>query len=232
MPRYESKVMTPQGVKYVYSEEALFKRHRRKARRYRRIRKSAEQIRHDILNDAKAGLPEALAAAVVAVTYERPGNTQSAANGHLGVTGWRRENFADHGSYLSVRYVGKSGVKQSKIIRNSLIVGLLRPLIEQATDRPVLGVSASRLNQYLRQYGITAKDLRGFGANEEMKVTLRSLRTEGTPLRRLSERQRRYTLKREWLRALAIVADKLGHSKAILRKQYLVPGFEERYINS
>jgi DNA topoisomerase IB len=165
------------------------------------------------------------------VTYERPGNPTSAANGHLGVTGWTKKEVKITGNKALIKYVGKSGTAQFKVVNNPTVIRLLKRQIAATATGPIVPVRQAALNAYLDQFGITAKDLRGFGANEEMKNATRLLRRKGPSLNSLSEGKRKSQLKREWLTALAYVAEKVGHSKAILRKQYLVPGMEERWLN-
>lgn len=173
----------------------------------------------------------ALAVALIDHTYERVGNPQSAENGHFGVTGWKAKHFDVGKDTATLRYVGKSGVTHEKTISDPLLLKAVKKALEGKKPEDALcgGVTSDEVNEYLKPYGITAKDLRGLHANREMQERLRAIRSKGPKLPRL-RKERDPILKEEFKQALEGAAGAVGHEPATLRKQYLVPGIEEAYM--
>jgi hypothetical protein len=91
-------------------------------------------------------------------------------------------------------------------------------------------VTASKVNDYLESFDITAKDLRGFHANREMQDRLKAIRSKGKKLPE-DEKDREKILKKEFLKALDETAEAVGHEASTLRSQYLVPNMEEQYLS-
>jgi hypothetical protein len=84
------------------------------------------------------------------------------------------------------------------------------------------------VNSYLKEFGITAKDLRGFHANREMIKHLQQVRKGDLPE---VDTDRASKLKTEFKEALDKVASVVGHEASTLRSQYLVPSLEESYMS-
>jgi hypothetical protein len=93
-------------------------------------------------------------------------------------------------------------------------------------DTPLLttsdGVSikSAQVNRYLKDFGITAKDIRGYAANTLLVKALK----QGTKPSDEKERQKKF---REVMKQ---VAEKVGHQQATLKQHYLLPGIEEAYV--
>jgi hypothetical protein len=85
------------------------------------------------------------------------------------------------------------------------------------------------VNDYLREFDVTAKDLRGFHANREVQERLRAIRRDGPDLPR-PRKERDAILKREFKEALEAAAKAVGHEPSTLRNQYLVPWLEDAYM--
>jgi len=173
----------------------------------------------------------ALAVALIDHTFERVGNPSSAENGHFGVTGWRVKHLTFGKGGATIRYTGKSGVKHEKTVNDPILLKALKKAVKgkQGDDALCGGVTSEDVNEYLREFDITAKDLRGYHANREMQERLRAIRSKGSELPR-PRKERDAILKDEFKIALEGAAEAVGHEAATLRTQYLVPGIEKAYM--
>jgi hypothetical protein len=199
------------------------------------VKKLAEQIRglrHKVTQDMKSSdEKDRLTAAAVAImdcTAERVGNDSSAGSGHVGVTGFKKRHVKIEGNKVFLSYTGKSGVKHEKEFTDERIAKVLKECLKRAksdndfvfTTSDGYKVKADRVNRYLKDYGVTAKDIRGYSANH-MAVT--SLRNRKIPN---EESERKKVL----LEVLGRVAEEVGHGRATLRKHYLLPNIEDMYV--
>ncbi len=243
--RYQKKkkVKTKDGdemVVYEYSEKQVANRNREKAKRIEKLRNKIEDVRSKVKKDMKSSDPEkmltALAVALMDHTFERVGNDESAGDGHFGVTGWQRKHISFGKSGVTVKYVGKSGVKQEKRVTDPAIKKALRDAYEASDDEDASifeyeggKVTAEKVNAYLDEYDISAKDIRGMHANCEMQDRLREVRKKGGKLPE-DKKEREKQLKEEFKDALRTPADAVGHEPATMKSQYLVPGLEDTYL--
>ena len=246
-PKYQDKKEVPKAdgkgttTVYEYGPRQVANRHKEKADRIETLRGRIGDLRRRVKSDLKSKDAErrltALAIALIDVTYERVGNDESADNGHYGVTGWTMDHitFSKNGKTVTFRYVGKSGVKHEKTVDDPAIISALKDCCgkKEGSD-PVLSdgdfqVTSRMVNDYLRDFDITAKDLRGFHANREVQERLRVIRREGPELPR-ARKERDPILKEEFTEALEGAAEAVGHEPATLRKQYLVPWLEDTYM--
>lgn len=218
---------------YVYSEGQIDKRHKEKAQRLEKLRKSKSnldtQIKKDLTADDGTVRGVALAVALMDATAERVGNEESADDGHVGVTGWTKEHISFKGGKATIKYTGKSGVKQHKEVTDKAIVSALKKACESA-EGCVVGVSAEDVNAYLKEFDITAKDIRGLHANETMKENLRSVRKKGPKLPS-DKKEREKLLKDEFKEALELTAEDVGHEASTLKSQYLVPSMHDDFMD-
>ena len=218
---------------YEYSKSEIKKRNDEKSKKVEKVRKSLEDLEKQIKKDMKD--PEkkelALAVALINQTYERVGNDDSAENGHFGVTGWQKEHISFKDGKAVLEYVGKSGVKQKKEIVDKQLVNHLQKLCEDKSKQDcILGdVNASDVNAYLKDFGITAKDIRGFHANNEMLQNLAKIRSRNGELP-TDKKEKTKLLKEEFKEALEEAAQTVGHESSTLRGQYLVPHLEDEFM--
>lgn len=224
---------------YEYSKGQVEHRNREKAKRVEGLRKNIDklrkQVRKDVAsNDLKTQL-SALAVALIDETYERVGNPQSAKEGHFGVTGWQMQHITFKGNKATIKYVGKSGVSQDKTVASGWVVDALKNCCKGKgkTDQVLCdtegecNLKASDVNAYLKSFDITAKDLRGYHANEEMRTQLKKVRSGVLPS---DQKERAAKLKEEFKTALEATAATVGHEASTLKGQYLVPGLEDAYL--
>lgn len=232
--RYKSKKKLETGTTvYQYSDRQIARRNREKAERLEKLRSSMSDLRAQVRKDLQSKDDDkrltALAIALMDETAERVGNDESAQEGHFGVTGWRRNHISFSGGQASISYVGKSGVKHKKSVKTKAIVEALRRAYDDCKgEGTVTGtVDATKVNAYLKSYGITAKDIRGFHANDIMKAKLGEVRRGELPS---DPKERKKKLQTEFKKALEETAEAVGHEPSTLRSQYLVPGLEDAFL--
>ena len=243
--RYKSKktVKTEDGegsVHYEYGPRQLANRDKEKAKRVDKLRKSISDLRAKVrkdLNskDAKTRL-SALAVALLDETIERIGNHESAEDGHFGVTGWKKSHITFKGDTATLKYVGKSGVKHEKAVEKASLVSALKKLVTGKSDEDCVfsdedtSLDPEDVNEYLKDFDVTAKDIRGYRANDEMCKALSAERAKGPKELPRLRKDRDKVLKAEFTRALETVADIVGHEPTTLRSEYLVPDLEPTYM--
>lgn len=227
----EKKKEESGNITYIYDKKHIDQRNKKKAEQLKKLSKSfsklRDQLKKDVLNeDFKIRLP-ALAIALMDETYERVGNRYSASDmEHYGITTLLVKHIKFLGSKATLKYVGKSGVKQNKIVKNSKVVSQLKKLCKgKKPNDPILEfedytLNDNHVNQYLRPFNITAKDIRGLHANVEVRKQLQKMK------KGKDEKERKEIFKKAVEEAAKIV----GHEPSTLKNQYLIPGFAEKYI--
>lgn len=246
----KKKVRSEDGGKttvYVYSERQVQHRNREKAKRLEKLSKSIRDLRAKVKRDLRSDDPEkkltALAVSLIDATYERVGNEESASGKstqdgkkHFGVTGWKRKHVSFKPNAVFIKYMGKSGVQQEKQVTDATVRKALRDAYEAIEDKDDDlfvwdggKVTPEKVNNYLSQFNITSKDLRGWHANDEMRRALKEVRNKGSKLAE-DKKERTKQLKAEFKKALEEVAQIVGHESSTLRQQYLVPNLEKSYM--
>jgi hypothetical protein len=168
----------------------------------------------------------ALVISVMDKTAERVGNDESANNGHYGVTGMEKKHIKVNGDKIHFKYIGKSGVEHEKEFTDSKLADALKRAITNTSNHNVFttsdgfSVNAAKVNRYLKDFNVRAKDLRGYAANKWVIEKLKSNTIEK------EEKDR----KKKFNEILKSVSEKIGHGKATLRKHYLIPELETNYI--
>lgn len=243
--RFKSKktIKTKDGDEatvYEYGPRQVANRHKEKAERVEKLRKSISDLRTKVKSDLKSEdeltRMSALAVALMDETAERVGNHESAEDGHFGVTGWRKKHITFGKDKVTIKYVGKSGVKHEKVVERPETVKALKEVCAGKSgedcvfETEEIRLDPKDVNDYLKKFDVTAKDIRGFRANDEMCKALRAERDKGPELPR-SRKEKDKILKAEFKRALEAVAEIVGHEAATLKSQYLVPGLEDSYLH-
>ena len=241
--RYQNKKQVPKTdgkgttTVYEYSEGQVEHRNREKAKRVEKLRGSIDKLRSDVTKDLKSKNETtrlvALAVGLMDHTYERVGNEGSAKDGHFGVTGWQKKHVSFSGSKATIKYVGKSGVNQTKTVTDKALVSALKASCKDVGDADCVtgSVSAGDVNKYLKAHDITAKDIRGYHANTEVQTRLKAIRAKGGKLPS-DPKKKAKKLKDEFNKALEQAAEAVGHKSSTLKSQYLVPGMERNYLQS
>ena len=243
--RYKSKktIKTQDGDEatvYEYGPRQIANRNKAKAEQVEKLRNSISDLRSKVKSDLDAEDDKtrmsALAVALMDETAERVGNHESADDGHFGVTGWRKKHLTFGKGKAIIKYVGKSGVKHEKVVESPATVKALKALCDGKSGEDCIfeagdtSLDPSDVNEYLKKFDVTAKDIRGFRANDEMCKALRAERAKGPKELPRARKEKDEILGDEFKRALETVADIVGHEAATLKSQYLVPGMFETYI--
>ena len=246
--KYQKKKEVPKAdgkgttTVYEYGPGQVSHRNREKAKRVEKLRGSMGKLRTKYRKDLTAKDPQtrltALAVALIDLTYERVGNEGSAKdNGHFGVTTWQADHVKVNGGKATITYTGKSGVKHKKTVSDAKVVSALKAALKgKGKGDQVLcegdecTIKASDVNAYLKEFGVTAKDIRGLHANEEMRTALAEIRKAGPDLP-TARKEKDAILKDEFAKALEQAAEAVGHEPSTLKSQYLVPGLEKSYLH-
>jgi len=244
--RYKKKVEDPDGGKprYEYGPRQVANRNERKAEKAEKLRTSIDKLRKQVSRDLDGSdvtkQTMALVVSLMDQTYERVGNESSAKEGRFGVTGWRCKHISFSGNKATLTYTGKSGVKHQKTVADKKVVSLLKNAVEGKDDGDHIltcegkdglrCVDGSEVNKYLKEHGITAKDIRGFHANREMVTALKAVRSKGSKLPS-GRKEKDKILKDELKKALEEVAKVVGHEPSTLKSDYLVPGLVDRFLH-
>jgi DNA topoisomerase IB len=227
---YVSKKEEESGnVTYLYDKKHIAARNRGKEKRLKKLSgsltKMRAKVKKDLSSDDDKTRLAALAVALIDETYERVGNEESASEmKHYGVTSWLLKHVTFGKGKATLRYVGKSGIKQVKEVKIKPVLTALKRACKDKKkgDRILDGISAKDVNAYLASFHITAKDIRGYHANKEM---LRALKAEGKPPKGDEK-----ALKEHFKKALEDAAKKVGHEPSTLKRQYLIPRIEQYYM--
>jgi len=223
----------------------LTKKEKKKAERAEWLRKGLIKVRKKTQADLRKSVDSkefhaALAVALIDETYARIGNKKSEDDGHFGITGWQKKHLTFSGGTATLKYVGKSGVSHEKTVRTKSLVTALKKLADKAEkgSDPLFQyeyaegtsrLTSSDVNDYLEEFDVTAKDLRGYHANAEMRIVLEGIRADNGALPE-DKKKREEALEKEFKQALKTVAKCLGHEEATLRTHYLVHNFEKTFF--
>lgn len=229
----EKKEEESGNITYIYDEKHIEKRQKEKAKKLLHLAKSISKLRSQVKKDINDPDPKkyipALAVALIDETYERVGNRYSAKDlGHYGVSTWLKKHFNFSPSKVAISYVGKSGVKQKKEVKDKKIISKLKELAKgKSPNNPIFAhddylLNDNLVNKYLKPFNITAKDIRGWHANEETKKELKNIKMKD------SEKER----KKDFKKAVENAAKIVGHEPNTLKNQYLVPNFEKQYVEN
>lgn len=227
---------------YEYSKGQVDHRNREKAKRIEGLKGNILKLRSKVQSDLTSDDPKtrltALAISLMDETCERVGNDESAEErGHFGVTTLQAKHVKINGGKATLSYTGKSGVKHSKTVENSKAVSALKKALNGKSGSDTIlcdgddcTVRADDVNEYLKEYDITAKDIRGYRANDEMVKQLKEQRSKGKELPN-DRKGKDEILKAEFTKALEATAKVVGHESSTLRSQYLVPKLEDSYVH-
>jgi len=188
-------------------------------------------LKNNLTRDLKSN-DERLFLTVVAIllmmkTGERVGNETSASNGRYGITGLKKKHIKIDGDNVYLNYIGKSGVEHNKRFRDGKLADLLKRAIKKSKCQYVFCTSdgfrikADKINRYLDDFNVTAKDVRALNSNSWIIEKLSKLDVPETPNKR----------KLVFNKVVTKVAKKIGHGSATLKKHYMLPELYTKYVN-
>ena len=202
----------------------------KKKKHIEELANNIQRLRLNLTNSLKSeNEKEFLTALVISVmlrTGERIGNNTSAENNHFGVTGFRKKHIKIIGSEVALDYVGKSGVEHEKIFTDKVLAGHLKKAIKNSKSNLIFCTSdgftikADRVNRYLDDFNVTAKDIRGFCSNAWLTDKLKKIEIPDTEKGR----------KTVFNKVARSVAQKIGHGLPTLKKHYMMPEIPDNYI--
>ncbi len=208
----------------------LEKRWEKKRNSIKELQKNIFKLRHKVSKDMDSDDEKTMIIATIVrlidKTGERVGNEQSKLNGRFGITNLRKKHIKIDGSKITLNYTGKSGMKHIVTIGDTKAANIIQKLMKQPGNEVFitsygLSIKAPQVNKYLSDFNITAKDLRGYKCNKLMTEELRKINKPKTE----------QEIKKVFNETLRKVADIIGHTPGILRKNYLLPEIEEDFYN-
>ena len=210
----------------------ISKRWDKKERNIKNVSSEIQSLRNSITRDLSSNdEKEFLTALVIAImdeTAERVGNESSAENGRIGVTGLMKKNVTISGNQVTLKYTGKSGVNHTKTFSDSKIANSLKKAINNSPSEYVFTTSdgfkikADRVNRYLNEFDISAKDIRGYSANKWIIDRLKNIDAEETETKR----------KTQFNKVVSSVSEKIGHGRATLKNHYMFSSIEENFVEN
>ena len=238
--KYKSKKQTEKGnTIYEYGDKDKAKRAEKKARHvrtvFKNIKKLVSTFEKDLGSEDMATRMCALAVALIYHTYERVGDRT---NIGTGVTSLKKKHVTVSGGTVKFKYVGKSHVKQDKEVKDARVVKVIKELLKDKADNGYLfdfegdervDIGAKDVNAYLKQFGITAKDLRGHAAND---LIMDRLKKAPKPPKGATEAERTKFLKEKLKECIEDVAEEIGHTPGICKSSYIDPKIISDYEES
>jgi len=217
-PAYKEKKKTDKGYVWVYDEKHVEKRWKEKKDKMKSLEKNLQKVRSKYQSDLTAEDDKTRAiAAIVGImddTAMRIGNEDSAKEGTFGATTLKVKHVKGGTGNMTFDFPGKGAIEQNVVLKNNKVIKVIRDLMKgkKANDF-IFEIDGNKIwdravNRYLKEFGISAKDLRGFHANRLMKDMLK---------------------KKDWKEALETVADIVGHEASTLKNQYLDPELVEKH---
>jgi integrase len=208
---------------YNYREDFVVRRAGEKFAQNRRVAETLprlrKQLRRDLAGDGRQSVV-ALMVALIDQAYFRVGNEESSQErGTYGVTTLEKRHLRLDGQEAVFDYVGKAGVENHREVCDTQIAKLLKKLLAQCKSPSERlfrfrgePIEASEVNSYLEPFGMTAKNFRTYHATRLAREYL--LARVETPADRRED---------VIAKMFGEVAEKLGHTEAVCRSNYVDP---------
>lgn len=189
------------------------------------IKRLRQKVSKDMDSDDEKTRMIATIVRIMDLTGERIGNENSKEQGHHGVSNFFKKHIKINGDTVSFSYVGKSGVKHKTTLKDAKVARNLKEFMkipgEVFVTKDGLSIKSPQVNKYLDQFNVTSKDLRGYRVNKLMSERLRKLKKPET----IGE------IKKKFNEVLRQVAEEIGHTPGICRKNYLLPEIEKQWYS-
>jgi 3'-phosphoadenosine 5'-phosphosulfate sulfotransferase (PAPS reductase)/FAD synthetase len=218
------------GGSVEYTEEQLEERSRKKKVQIMKlsdqIKKIRKKVNEDLKSDDERTFLKSLIVYVMLKTAERVGNKESAENGHHGITNLKKTHVRTNGNQVIFTYTGKSGVDHQKSINDARLSEYIKKAKSISKKKDLFAtsdgqtISRDSINNYLKDFDVTAKDIRGFSANDWINYLLK----------RLSPAKDEKDRKKQLNDVLSTVAEQVGHGKTTLKNHYMIPEIEFNWI--
>ena len=238
----KAKIPLKERLKASQIENPHSPRWKKKKARLEELSNNSHRLRVNVSRDMSSEderiVLTALVVAIMDKTAERVGNDDSADKGHFGVTGFRKKHVDVIGKKVLLNYRGKSGMDQEKSFSDERIARALKKAIKNSPGKFIFEtkdgfrIKSDKVNRYLQDFNITAKDLRGYNANKWIIEKLKkepSLRVERS---NLADEKAKKERKKIFNKALKQVALRVGHGRGTLKKHYMIPELPLEYIEN
>ena len=189
------------------------------AEKLKKLEKNLKKVRDKYQKDLTSDDDRCRAiAAIVGImddTAMRIGNEDSAKAGTYGASTLKVKHVKGGSGKMTFDFPGKGAVEQHVTLENNKVIKVVRDLMKgKKKDDFIFEIDGKKIwdrtvNRYLKEFDISAKDLRGFHANRLMKEMLKK--------------------KDNFKEALEEVAEIVGHEASTLKNQYLDPELVEKH---
>lgn len=220
--QYVEKRKTDSGEVRIYSEEHVKQRWKKKVEKLKKLEKGIEKLRKQYkadLKDENDAKTRAIAALVGLMdnTAMRVGNDASAEEkGTFGATTLKKKHAKVQGNKIRFKFKGKSGVDQDVLLDDAAVASEIKKLLKGKKDNDFIfeyeegqRISPKIVNNYLKEFDITAKDIRGFHANRLFRERIKK--------------------NKDFDKVLEEVANEVGHEAKTLMNQYLDPALVKKH---
>ena len=221
---------------YIYSEEAVAARERRKWDRVLAYARVVPELREKTNRHLKRPTldREKVLATVVRLmsrAYFRIGSERYAVqNRTFGIATLKKHHLEVRGNDLVFTYVGKRRKDQRRVVADTPLVEVMREMLDLPGSRlfryrcngSVRNVTARAVNEYIKEIlheRYTSKDLRTFGGTVRAATILADIGPAS------SQREAH----RNTVMTARLVASELGNTPSIARKAYIHPAVFEQY---
>lgn len=224
---------------YIYSEKSKKEREIKKHKRLTKLSTNILSLKRKINNDLNVdGFTKnkliSLVLKIMDLCNFRGGNKiYEKKYGSYGLTTLHKKHIIIKNKYIEIDFIGKKGVNNNCIIQNKNIQDIVKKVYKLSNkDDPYIfsiiynnediKISMIDLNDYLKQYNITCKDLRTWNANILFLKNLKSIiNNMNESYYQLNEDKKLKLRKKICREAIKETALSLHHTPAICKSSYI-----------
>lgn len=224
---------------YIYSEDSKKERELKKHKRLAKLSVNILRLKRKINNDLSVyGFTKnkliALVLKIMDLCNFRGGNKiYEKKYGSYGLTTLHKKHIIIKNKYIEIDFVGKKGVNNNCIIQNKNIQDIVKKVYKLSNkndpyifsiiyNNEDIKISMIDLNDYLKQFDITCKDLRTWNANiiflKNLKIIINNINDS---YYQLNENKRLKLRKKFCKEAIKETALSLHHTPAICKSSYI-----------
>ena len=205
-------------------------------RKFKRVEKAIKyipELRTAVQKDARSRNARRRVLAMVITTLDQTGMRVGTGHhleryGTYGATTLNKEHVTVKGDTVTLTYVGKKNKEQKHTVTDPTYARQMRKLLKSDGDKvfaytergKTKSITGEDVNNYLKRYGITAKDIRTFKAN----VVFTSA------LRRMGKAKNEKQARKNITVALDEAANHLGNTRDVCKKDYISPEILQAYL--
>jgi DNA topoisomerase-1 len=235
---------------YIYSEKSKKERELKKHKRLTKLSTNILRLKRKINNDLNVdGFTKnkliALVLKIMDLCNFRGGNKiYEKKYGSYGLTTLHKKHIAIKNKHIEIDFVGKKGVNNNCIIQNKNIQDIVKKVYKLSNkDDPYIfsiiynnqdiKISMIDLNNYLKQFNITCKDLRTWNANILFLKNLKNIINNMNDSYYMLNDDKRLKLRKKICKeAIKETALSLHHTPAICKSSYIFKHILEKIENN